>query len=206
MSNRKAFNFFRSYYDVAKELSNSDRLAFYDALMLEQFTGQKTKLKGLAKFAYLSQQHSIDSQIKGFNDRLKRDDLSQSEQSYKPLIPLSEAGGEAGGEAQGKEKGKGKVQSVGTRITFQESVIFDKNVFKEKFPEWNKTKLAYYYQRAIDYSNEGNKYIDWVAAIRGFAKRDELQGKLKFESKSLETEESEKDYARRIWRERNMGV
>lgn len=183
---RKAFNFFRSYYEVAKELSNSDRLAFYDALMLEQFTGQKTKLKGLAKFAYLSQQHSIDSQINGFNQRLKRADLSESEQTYKPLISLSEAGAEAGAEAQGKEKGKGKVQSVGTKLTFQESVVFDKNKFKEKFSEWNKTKLAYYYQRAIDYSNEGNKYIDWVAAIRGFAKRDELQGKLKFENQTSE--------------------
>jgi len=50
---RKAFNFFRSYYEIASELSDKDRLAFYDALMLEQFTGQKTELKGLAKFAYL---------------------------------------------------------------------------------------------------------------------------------------------------------
>jgi hypothetical protein len=186
MSNRKAFNFFRSYYDVAKELSDKDRLAFYDALMLEQFTGQKTKLKGMAKFAYLSQQYSIDSQIKGFNDRLKRNDLLESEESYKPLIPLSEAGGEAGGEAQGKGEEKGEVQYVGKKIKFQDSVIFDKIKFKEKFTEWNKTKLAFYYQRAIDYSNEGNNYIDWAAAIRGWAKRDELQGRLKFENQTSE--------------------
>jgi hypothetical protein len=188
MSNRKAFNFFRSYYDVAKELSDKDRLSFYDALMLEQFTGQKTKLKGMAKFAYLSQQYSIDSQIKGFNDRLKRNDLLESEESYKPLISLSEAGGEAGGEAQGKGEveEKGEVQYVGKKIKFQDSVIFDKIKFKEKFTEWNKTKLAFYYQRAIDYSNEGNNYIDWAAAIRGWAKRDELQGRLKFENQTSE--------------------
>jgi len=32
---RKAFNFFASYYEVAKELDDKNRLAFYDALILE---------------------------------------------------------------------------------------------------------------------------------------------------------------------------
>ena len=31
MSKRKAFNFYFSYYDIAKELTDKDRLAFYDA-------------------------------------------------------------------------------------------------------------------------------------------------------------------------------
>jgi hypothetical protein len=104
MSNRKAFNFFRSYYEVANELTDKDRLAFYDALMLEQFTGQKTELKGMAKFAYISQQHSIESQINGFNQRLKRGDIS--------LEPLSSLPPTAGvtppPKAQEKEEGKEK--------------------------------------------------------------------------------------------------
>jgi hypothetical protein len=73
---RKAFNFFASYFDVAKELNDKDRLAFYDALILEQFTGKKTELKGMAKFAYVSQHHSIDAQINGFNQRIKRGDTT----------------------------------------------------------------------------------------------------------------------------------
>lgn len=85
---RKGFNFFRSYYDVAKELSDKDRLAFYDALILEQFTGIKTDLKGMAKFAYISQKHSIDAQIVGFNQRLKRNDTDlQPISSQAPAIP-----------------------------------------------------------------------------------------------------------------------
>jgi hypothetical protein len=108
---RKAFNFFRSYYEIASELSDKDRLAFYDALMLEQFTGQKTELKGLAKFAYISQSHSINAQINGYNQRLKRTDIETNEE---PLLPntLSRldpaAGGEIGAVAQeeGKEKEK----------------------------------------------------------------------------------------------------
>jgi hypothetical protein len=68
---RKAFNFYRSYFDVACELSDKDRLAFYDAIITLQFTAKSTPLKGTAKFAFLSQKHSIDAQIKGYYDKTK---------------------------------------------------------------------------------------------------------------------------------------
>ena len=68
---RKTFNFYRSYWDIANELSDKDRLAFYDALLKRQFTGEETELSVLAKFAYISQKHSIDKQIQGFEDKTK---------------------------------------------------------------------------------------------------------------------------------------
>jgi hypothetical protein len=85
-----------------------------------------------------------------------------------------------------KEKKRKEDKILINKIFFKDSIIFDKNKFEEKFPEWNKTKLAYYYESALNYSNEGNKYIDWVATIRNWAKRDELQGRLKFENKTSE--------------------
>ena len=69
---RKGFNFYRSYWEVANELNDNDRLAFYDALLIRQFTGTEIELKGLVKFAYLSQKHSIDKQIKGYEDKTKQ--------------------------------------------------------------------------------------------------------------------------------------
>jgi hypothetical protein len=71
MSERKAVKFYRSYWEVAMQLGDKDRLAFYDALMLRQFTGQETRLTGMANFAYISQKHSIDAQVKGFEDKTK---------------------------------------------------------------------------------------------------------------------------------------
>jgi hypothetical protein len=68
---RKAFNFYRSYWNIAKELSDNDRLQFYDALIKKQFTNIETNLEGMVKFAYLSQKHSIDKQIKGYQDKTK---------------------------------------------------------------------------------------------------------------------------------------
>lgn len=63
---RKAFNFFRSYWEVGKELSNKDRLALYDAILTYQFTGEVTPLTGIANIIFISQRHSLDSQIKGY--------------------------------------------------------------------------------------------------------------------------------------------
>ena len=71
LTKRKGFNFFRSYYDVYNELeTDADKVAFIDALLDRQFLGIKpTQLKGMAKFAYISQTNSIDSQVKGYQDK-----------------------------------------------------------------------------------------------------------------------------------------
>jgi hypothetical protein len=73
LTKRKGFNFFRSYYDVYNELeTNADKVAFIDALLDRQFLGIKPEnLKGMAKFAYISQTNSIDSQVKGYEDKTK---------------------------------------------------------------------------------------------------------------------------------------
>jgi hypothetical protein len=105
---RKAFNFFNSYYEVAKELNDKDRLSFLDALLKKQFTGCDTELTGMAKFAYLSQKHSIDSQIKGYFDKT-RDPM------FDPIQDPCQGGSVDPIQApslQEKEKGKEKVQDV----------------------------------------------------------------------------------------------
>ena len=66
---RKGFNFYRSYFDVAMELPDKDRLAFYDALAKRQFLGEEPTLTGVAKLAYISQKYVIDAQVKGWEDK-----------------------------------------------------------------------------------------------------------------------------------------
>lgn len=129
--NRKAFNFYRSYYDVACELSDKDRLAFYDAIITLQFTAKLTPLKGVAKFAFLSQKHSIDAQIKGYYDKTKD-----------PMFTPCQ-GGLTGGWQQEEEKGqeKDKVQEeVQLNIPFETFWnLYDKKIEKDKCEsKWNK--------------------------------------------------------------------
>lgn len=106
LTKRKAFNFFRSYYDVYNELSNKDKVQFMDALLDRQFLGTKPEdLKGMAKFAYISQTNSIDSQVKGYET--KHEALSKVE------LPPTEAptdGGNTPPIPQVEEKGKEKEQ------------------------------------------------------------------------------------------------
>lgn len=89
---RKAFNFFNSYWQISKELSDKDRLAFYDALLYCEFTGDFSrleKLTGMAKFAYISQKHSIESQVKGYVDAGKRWNTSELDN---PILPPTVGG------------------------------------------------------------------------------------------------------------------
>ena len=85
-------------------------------------------------------------------------------------------------EEQEEEQEKEKEKKVNTpvKISFDKSLIFDKNEFKNSFPDWSKEKLKHYYEAAERYSEEGNKYVNWAKAIQGWASKDELQGKLKF--------------------------
>lgn len=175
---RKAFNFYNSYYQVAKELPEKDRYKFLWAIIQRQFEGiEPTDLTGLTSFAYNSQKHSIDAQVTGYEMKTK-----------KKLTPTEGGaqGGAKGGSVQGEGKEKGEVQysNKPIKILFKDSELFDKVKFKEAFPEWQRDKLAYYYEQALTWSNEGNKKVDWKATVRTWASRDEKEGKLKFASKN----------------------
>jgi hypothetical protein len=181
---RKAFNFYKSYYDVVLELPEIDRLPFLMAILTMQFEGtEPTNLSGVAKIAFLGQKHSIIKQIEGFKAGIKTDNTNKPKRdtnSHTKRQPDSHP------DNKNKDKNKNKGNKP-TKVSFQDSELIDKNKFKDYFPEWNKTKLAYYYDSALSYSSEGNKYANWGSAIRNWAKRDELQGKLKFEEPETET-------------------
>ena len=196
MSNRKAFNFFRSYYEVANELTDKDRLAFYDALMLEQFTGQKTNLKGMAKFAYISQQHSIDSQINGFNQRLKRGDIS--------LEPLSSLPPTAGDTPPPKAQEEGEEEEKGKDIS-QTPLIDIEKIFLEKTESnWTESYAKKEAEKFYNfYGSKGwkvgkEKMKSLPHAIGGWISRCD-----KPETKDSPKEETEREFRLRMFNERN---
>ncbi len=99
---RKAFNFYRSYYDVFNELeSKEDKLNFITSLLDKQFLNVEPKgLKGIVKFAWVSQYNSIDQQVKGYKSKTK--DPMQG--GY--------VGGAKGGSVQEEEKGQEKEKEI----------------------------------------------------------------------------------------------
>jgi len=102
---RKGFNFFRSYYDVYNELDDESKVQFIDALLDRQFLGVKPDgLKGMANFAYISQVNSIDSQVKGYEDKtntrlIDPPTVGVKEKTITPTLQV---------QVQGKGKGKGE--------------------------------------------------------------------------------------------------
>ena len=116
LTKRKGFNFFRSYFDVYNELENNDdKVAFMDALLERQFMGIKpTELKGMAKFAYISQTNSIDSQVKGYEDKTKTTLNPLDIKIYTPTEPPT-YGGKITPTVQVEEKEKVKEQDVEER-------------------------------------------------------------------------------------------
>ena len=98
LTKRKGFNFFRSYFDVYNELEkDSDKVAFIDALLDRQFLGVKPEnLKGMAKFAYISQTNSIDSQIKGYEDKTRTKLNPLEVNNYTPSVGGSVGGADGG--------------------------------------------------------------------------------------------------------------
>lgn len=100
---REGFTFYRSYYDVYMELTDKEKVAFMDAVLNRQFNGvEPTGLKGMANFAYLSQKHSIDKQIKGFEDKTGF--------KLRPETPLPRGAETPSQQEEEKEEGKEQVQ------------------------------------------------------------------------------------------------
>ena len=136
---RKGFNFYRSYFDVAMELPDKDRLAFYDALAKRQFLGEEPTLTGVAKLAYVSQKYVIDAQIKGWEDKTGVSLKDVENQSNNTPCQGGCQGGNNGGciapSVQEKDKGKEEVkEKENINIVSHETKI--KNEAFEKFNKW----------------------------------------------------------------------
>lgn len=170
LTKRKGFNFFRSYFDVYNELEkDSDKVAFMEALLDRQFMGIKPEnLKGMAKFAYISQTNSIDTQVKGYEDRMKA--LNKDDEDFDPwqgvektiLTPPQQEKekGEEKGEVQeqGKEEEKEKKNLLLSEIKISDlesseveyfeiakafNQLFIKNLEEKNAPTASQTKAKY---------------------------------------------------------------
>lgn len=126
---RKAFNFYRSYYDVFKELSEKDKVLFITALLEKQFDGKEPDLKGMANFAYLSQKHSIDAQVLGFETK-----------TGIKLHPRQGGmvGGSVGASVQEKEKGEEKEKNNSVNFSFFWELYPRKEGKKKAEEKWYK--------------------------------------------------------------------
>jgi len=159
---RKGFNFYKSYFDVYIELKDKDKVKFMDALLKKQFWGiEPQNLDGMSKFAYISQRHNIDAQVKGYEDKTGK---GLHPPYAPPTIPPAE-GGETTPLIQEEEEGKGKEEEEGEggfgnppAFSFKKSLIdygFEKQLVKD-FLQNRKTKRL---------SNTKTAYDDFILEV-----------------------------------------
>ena len=172
LTKRKGFNFFRSYYDVYNELEPKDKVAFMDALLDMQFQGIKPQgLTGMAKFAYISQTNSIESQVKGYEDKTKTK-LNPSEGGKStptegglsdPCLQVEEKGKE---EEEEQIDNPSDVETSKPSIDFDNLLLFINKETGRKFKVINQTVKNKYKARLKDgYTNE-----DIASAIKNSVK------------------------------------
>ena len=70
MKQRKAFSFYRSYYDLLDELPEEEKLPFLMAILNKQFLDVEPQLEGLAGLLYRTQKHSIERQVNGYKTKM----------------------------------------------------------------------------------------------------------------------------------------
>ena len=140
MSQRKAFNFYLSFFEVFEELPNDkEKLDFIKALLNKQFHGEEPNLTGMAKFAYISQQQVINQQVEGWENKTKT-----------TLSKGVNKGGSQGGSVQekGEEKEEEKEQYV--KLDFVKLLSFINQKTGRKFKTINKDIKRKYYARLKD--------------------------------------------------------
>jgi len=166
---RLLFKFYKSYFLIASELSDKDRLIFYDAIMNKQFNGVEPDLNGMAKFAYISQKHSIDSQVKGWEDKVGN---QLTPPSVPPSVPPST-------EEKVKEKVKEKEEVKEKRKTkvFQPPTVLEvKQYFKENGYSEQSGENAFKYYSVADWKDsKGNQVLNWKQKMQIWFKPENKQ-------------------------------
>lgn len=167
---RKAINFFRSYFEVAKELNDKDRLAFYDALLNKQFENIEPELKGMANFAYISQKHSIDAQVKGYFDKTKDEQFNPNKP---PSVGASQPPCQQEKEKEKeKEQEKVEVQVISKKIQIREFVYITQTNLDKLYSEYLEHEVSWMLDKLNDYkASTGKKYKCDYSAINVWVKK-----------------------------------
>lgn len=112
MNKRKAFNFYRSFYDIYKELNEKQAKEFMDNLLavefLEKSIDEVVFKDKICSIVWNSIKHSIESQIKGYSHKMGIS-LEDNNATEPPCLPPTEPPClQEEGKGKGKEKGEGR--------------------------------------------------------------------------------------------------
>lgn len=161
MDDRKAVKFYRSYYEVSKELPSTMRGRFIEAILAYQFEGIEPKFKGTLKLAWISQKHSLDKQLEGFKHGVKGGAPPKGT-SNPPLKGTSNQEKEKGISISNKDKVK---ESIKKSRFAPPSLLEVQNYISEKGYSVNAENFIAFYD-SNGWKVGKNPMKNWKAALR----------------------------------------
>lgn len=179
---RKSFLIYKDSLSVLDELTNEQAGIIFKAIKDFQ-DGKTTELEFALKMVFLPFKNQFVRDNENYQKKSETNSINGSIGGKRRVANASErkrkVANQADNDSDNDSDNDIKLNKP-VKISFSKSDIFSKEKFKEKFPEWPKEKLKYYWESADRYSTEGHKYIDWKKAITGWAAKDEREGKIKF--------------------------
>ena len=111
---RTAFNFYKSYFTSLNLLDDKEKLEFLMGLFNKQFFGIEPKLTQKTQMVYMTQKHSIDKQVEGWESKTKTKLASTEDPTEGGYV------GGVEGSSQGGCEGKSKNLVLGSATTTKE--------------------------------------------------------------------------------------
>lgn len=174
--------FYKSFYEIIKELPDKSQLELYNAIFKKYFYGEEIELKGLSKGIFGMIVPNIDSANKRYfanveNGKKGGRPKKQIETQHKPINnPL---------ETQLKPK-QNLNDNDNVNVKDNDNIIKEKNIKKEKYGQYGRVKLTIneylklrdefgedFIKRQIDLldeyiqsNNNKNKYSDFNLVLR----------------------------------------
>ena len=180
---KESFVIYKAFYEPISELSDEDLGQLFRHIFLYQISGIEpiNTSRVYMAFQFFKNQFRLDNEkylnvvnrnkINGINGgRPKTQDNPKNPVGYLKPKKADNDNDNDNDKLLGKPKPR--------KIPFEESNLFDKISFKETFPDWSQDKLRHYYDSALRYSVEGNKYVSWELAIKQWERKDKINNVL----------------------------
>lgn len=180
--NRNQFKFYRSYYELAKEIENDkDRADYLMAICEYQFTGIQPELKGMTKFAFLSQKHSLEKQVVGYKTATDIDSLPHMDtpNGYPDSIPLVHTPDAIKNKEYTIDK-KEEESNKSKKKIFVPPLLSDvQDYFKENGYSIESANKAYNYYASSNWvDSKGDKVKSWKQKMIGVWFKEENKQKI----------------------------
>ncbi len=176
--------FYRSFYEAVRELSLEQQGAIYNAIFEYSLNDSEPTLTGICKTVFTLIKPQLDANNKRYQNGKrggKREpNPNQNVTKPEPKVNQNRTKPEPNVNDNVNENIITNVIKKPRKISFEDSELFDKVKFKETFNEWSTDKLRHYYDAALRYSIEGNKYVSWKLAIEAWERKDK-NNNVKFE-------------------------